>query len=125
MVRTTPDLVKEIIEVDASISLTPFILVASQLVDLIPELSLERLTVIETWLAAHFYTIRDPRATQQTAGSVSESYQSRVSYYLANSHYGQQAVLLDTTRTLATLNRPIPKRTKTASVNWLGNPEEA
>lgn len=121
MARTTPDLVKAIIEVDASIDLTPFIVAAGALVDDIAVESghsADRLQLIETWLAAHFYTVRDPRVTAERAGSVGANYQSAVDLDLNTSHYGQMAQVLDSSGLL----RGESKGRKRPSVVWLGTP---
>lgn len=123
--RTTSVLVGGIIEVDASIDLTPFITIANALVTEVCDDSSyteERLELIERWLAAHFYTIRDPRPTSEKAGPVSVNYQSAVDLRLATSHYGQTAMMLDTAGGLALLNKSPAKRA--VSVSWLGTPED-
>lgn len=121
-VRTTPELVAGIIEVDVDIPLSPFISAASSLVDRIRDNAVandllrdgsgpddktreEKLLEIETYLAAHFYTLRDPRVTSEAAGSVSASYQSSVSLRLFTSHYGQMACALDETGLLERINK--------------------
>lgn len=122
-VRTTSELVEGIIEVDDSIDLTPFIAVASALVDEIADESEHdsaRLLLIETWLAAHFYTNRDPRPTSEKAGPVSESFQSAVALNLYTSHYGQTAMLLDTSGLL----RGLSSGKRVAKVAWLGRTNE-
>lgn len=108
-IRTTDLLVQGILEVDPNISLEPFIAVANALVD---QISLEssspseaRLTLIETWLAAHFYCMRDPRATEEHAGPVGATYQSKIDLYLNLSHYGQMAQTLDTSGLLRSLSK--------------------
>lgn len=119
MPRTTSNLVAGIIEVDGNISLVPFIAAASVLVDDIAEASghdAERLTLIETWLAAHFYTVRDPRTVQEKAGPVSATYQSAVALGLFTSHYGQTAMALDTSGLLQAQSQG----KKRASVAWVG-----
>ncbi len=121
-IRTTSDLVKGIIEVDVAIDLSPFILAASALVDDIVEKSghdADRLRLIETWLAAHFYTVRDPRTTDEKAGTVSASYQSAVDLNLNTSHYGQMAMTLDSSGLL----RATSKIKRKVSVSWLGKAE--
>jgi len=117
--RATAELVAEVIEVDPAIDLDPFILTASQLVDLVEansDLSTAVLQNIERWLAAHFYTLRDPRTTSERAGSVMENYQSSVGPGLATSHYGQAAMALDTSGTLRNLSRG----KRQASMFWAG-----
>jgi len=124
MARTTSAEVAAIIEVDVSISLTPFIEVANELVTECctgGDHTALRLAQIEKWLAAHFYTIRDMRAFQERAGSVSQTLQSKVDLGLATSHYGQHAMVLDTEGNLAALNDRIKKgKRATVDVNWLG-----
>ena len=114
MARTTSALVEGIIEVDASISLTPFIAVANALVtqcctDLDADYADSTLVLIETWLAAHCYTIRDMRAERERAGTVEEKFQSKVDLGFDSSHYGQMAMRLDNQGGLAALNEKIKK----------------
>jgi hypothetical protein len=119
--RTTPELVAGIIEVDSSIPLAPFISVASSLVtEFCSDKGYddERLELIERWLSAHFYTNRDPRTTRAEAGSVSESYQSKVDLYLATSHYGQTAMMLDTSGSLLGLSKGVKRQV--VGVSWVG-----
>ncbi len=119
MPRTTSVAVAAIIEVDDSIPLDPFIETASALVDEIPAGSLNdtRLELVERWLSAHFYAIRDPRTTRERADRIEQTFQSRVGLGLANTHYGQQAAILDTTGTLKALDA---EGKRTVSVLWLG-----
>lgn len=123
MARTTSALVGGIIDLDTTVSLDPFIKAASALVDEVEakgKLTAARLKLVETWLAAHFYCMRDPRATSEKAGPVGASYQSKVDLFLATSHYGQQAMVLDTTGTL----RALSSGRKPARLLWLGTPIE-
>ena len=125
MPRTTAELVAGIIEVQVTIPLEPFILPANELVTEIcvpAGYTDERLELIERYLSAHIYTLRDPRPVSQTAGPVSETYQSRVDLYLCTSHYGQMAMMLDTAGGLRDLNSG-KKKTK-LSVSWLGSESE-
>lgn len=141
-VRTTAELVGAIIEVDEEIPLAPFIGFASSLVDRVERVAIdndlladgpdsddktreEKLQEIETLLAAHFYTLRDPRPVSEAAGPVSVTYQSRVDLGLFTSHYGQHAIILDETGVLADIAKG-KGRPKTAGVTWVGKtPEEA
>jgi hypothetical protein len=123
MPRTTNELVRGIIEVEEGVDLTPFITVASSLVTELLEgkHDEERLVLIETWLAAHFYTVKDPRSVSEGAGPVTQSVQSKIDLFLSTSHYGQHAVILDTTGTLAGIGR----RKIEANLTWLGLPIDA
>lgn len=120
MARTTEGAVAAIIELDATIDVAPFIEAAAALVE---EIAVDsghdetRLELIERWLSAHFYTVRDPRPTSEKAGPVAVSYQSAVDLNLNTSHYGQMAMSLDTSGLL----RAISSRTRrTVTVTWLG-----
>ena len=132
MARTTSTLVAGIIEIDAGIVIDPFILAAGVLVDRIDTADMDNevadstLQVIETWLAAHFYAMRDPRRTQEHAGPVGESFQSKVDLFLSTSHYGQMAMLLDPTGTLAAINAEAAAGgvRQTVGVHWLGTEDE-
>lgn len=126
MIRTTPEEVARIIEVDPAIPLEPFILAASVLVDEVEQNSsstfdFDRLQLIETWLAAHFYAIRDPRYLSERAGSVGTTIESKVDLNLSVTRYGQMAMVLDTTGTLRRLSE-VGRRRRGAF--WLGNEED-
>ena len=127
MARTNEDSVGEIIEVDVNIDLTPFIDTANSLVEEIASSSGHddaRLELIERYLAAHFYTLRDPRPTSEKAGSVGVNYQSKVDLNLKTSHYGQTALVLDTSGLLAAINNRASRGKKTVSVHWLGQTDD-
>lgn len=127
MSRTTRELVATVVEVDANITdLDPFILTANLLVTevCVPEgYDDERLELIERWLAAHFYIVRDPRAANEKAGSVGIAYQfAQLGMHLQGTMQGQQALLLDTSGALANLNKTTSEGTKkkTLSATWFG-----
>ena len=123
-VRTTSVAVGLIIEVDASISLTSFIEAANALVMEVcstDDYDATRLELIERWLSAHFYAIREARPTNERAGSVGASYQSKVDLGFDVTHYGQMAMRLDTAGGLAALNAEAKKGgSRTATVTWAG-----
>lgn len=130
MARTTSTAVSAIIEVDSTITLTPFIEAANALVTeccgSVSDYDSTRLELIERWLSAHFYTVRDMRAEQEKAGSVSQKLQSKVDLGFDTSHYGQMAMRLDTNGGLASLNERIKAGTgATMMATWLGteNPD--
>jgi len=130
MARTTSDLIEEIIEVDSGIVLTPFISAASAIVtqcctNLAVDYTAAHLVEIETWLAAHFYTIREGRVFEERAGPVSERKQSKVDLGFALSHYGQMAMTLDWYGGLAALNEKIKKgKVRAPGIHWLGKTED-
>lgn len=117
MPRTTPAQVRLIVKTRAGVDLVPFIETANSLVtercaghlkeDGTPFLSAARLELIERYLAAHFYQIMKPRTVQEMAGEVQATYQSKVDLLFNVTHYGQQALLLDTTGGLASLQAAV------------------
>lgn len=132
MPRTNSTNVGKIIEVDTSIDLAPFIEVAN---DLVTECcadalkadgttafySGEQLEQIERWLAAHFYAIRDPRASDEKAGTVSQTIESKVDLGLNVTRYGQMALRIDRAGGLAALEAAAKGGgVVTASAVWLG-----
>lgn len=130
MVRTTPEAVAEIIEADAAISMTPFIAVASSVVDdhcLGVGLTDAKLLLIETWLGAHFYSLRDRRVVSEKAGPVSENKDPVVlGKALEQSTYGQTAMMLDTSGKLAAWNKAVVEgRSQAPEITYLGTcPED-
>jgi hypothetical protein len=130
MARTTDELVGGIIKVKSSIPLTPFIEAANILVtqccvdglsDDLTAYTADQLLKIETWLAAHFYSVRDMVTESERADVVSRKFQSKVDLGFNTSHYGQQAMRLDFYGGLAALNEDILKgRRRRISATWLG-----
>ncbi len=108
----TVEAVGEIIELDDSLTLVPFIRMAHLIVEenLYPLglLSAARLYEIELLLSAHFYTIRDARVTSESAG-VSASYLIQGGQGFRGSPHGQNAISLDDTGTLARMDEAGPK----------------
>ena len=61
---------------------------------------------LERWLAAHFAASADPLHTSMSLGDeFSETIQGRFGMYLESTSYGQRAVTLDTTGSLAGTSR--------------------
>lgn len=131
MARTNSDKVAAIIEVDDAIPLGPFIDAANELVTEVcatildvhtkaPYYSDVRLEMIETWLTAHFYAIRDPRLTSVAPTGLSVSYESQVALGFNLTRYGQQALRLDTKSGLATLEKRTLKGGGKLGVLWMG-----
>lgn len=130
-IRTTVLAVQSIIEHDTDIPLDPFIETASMLVDRVCEPATDsdgsdyynsvQLEVIERWLSAHFYAVRDPRAAFEGVGKVQVSNESKVALNLNNTRYGQQAMLLDSAGGLAQLNKEMELGgRRRPSIHWLG-----
>jgi hypothetical protein len=126
-VRTTAAAVGGIIEVDANIDVTPFIATANAIVTECctgGDHDAGRLELIERWLSAHYYAVRDPRAESEKAGSVGAKYQSKVDLGFNTSHYGQTAMQLDTEGNLAALNEKTKRGAVSVGVSWLGKTED-
>ena len=113
MARTTPENVKQIIEVEQGVDHSPFIDAASSIVTevatgvkgpAVPYI-FETLELIERWLAAHFFTNFDPRLESEKTGEASGKFRGKTEMGFTSSLYGQQAMLLDTNGGLAALNR--------------------
>lgn len=130
-VRTTPLLVAGIIEVDEDIPLDPFIDAASMVVDRVCATAKDddgsdyynsaNLEIIERWLAAHYYAIRDPRPVFEGVGKVQVSNESKVALNLNETRYGTTAMTLDTAGGLARLNKEMELGgRRRPSVHWLG-----
>ena len=127
--RTTEAEVGKIIDLDPDITdLDPFILAANELVTELCEDYYEavRLTMIETWLAAHFYAIRDPRATSEGVGPMNTAFQGQTTMALSATTFGQQAMALDTLGKLSVLNRNVNqgRAAGVAGITWLGTEED-
>tara|TARA_R110002020_G_scaffold12409_6_gene45515 strand:- start:20659 stop:21072 length:414 start_codon:yes stop_codon:yes gene_type:complete len=130
MARTTVANIKAIIEVDLTIiavdaDMDAFIDVANELVTEMctgsngptTAYSAARLELIERWLAAHFYAIRDPRVKSEKAGPVGVNYQEKVDLNLKLTSYGQQAMMLDTNGGLRSIDQ---NKAYQVQVLWLG-----
>lgn len=104
MSRTTDECVRGIADVDPNILLGPFIDMASVFVSRMQSCASDRgytytedeLRVIETLLAAHLYSIRDPRVTSEGTERAQASYEvGKQGEGLRSTDYGKQAASLD------------------------------
>ena len=111
MARTTIELVEGIIDIESTVAtLTPFIDAANSIVTekcLGSSYTETTLTLIETWLAAHFAAVRDMRMASEKADGVSADYQGTTDMYFEATLYGQMAMTLDTAGNLAALQKEI------------------
>lgn len=114
MARTTVANVQAILDHNATISLTGFIDTATDLVTRVCDKSIygyssTTLELIERWLAAHFYVVRDKdvRATAENAGDAGQSMGDPKDLGLNATIYGQQAMTVDYQGALAALNKRI------------------
>lgn len=126
--RASEEDVRNLIDSDSTIKVSIFIRTASILVDKIDsndsdgELSANDLMLIETWLAAHFYAIRDQQYSSKKTGDASGVFQGQTGMALDSTFWGQQAMTLDTTGYLSRVNQNSQKGKQIVGVNWLGKP---
>lgn len=107
MARVVKADIAVLLEIDDTVWSDAFITMASLLVDEELDesgLSEARLLEIERNLAAHFYCMKDVRASSEGAGGVSVSYAMSVGKGLDATLYGQQAMMFDTSGTLTAIN---------------------
>lgn len=64
-------------------------------------ISEDTLKEIEVWLSAHYVCMRDPRKKQVKVDDVAVTYQGETGTGFQSTSYGQQAIALDPTGTLA------------------------
>jgi len=114
--RVTGTEVKTIFETDMIESeLTPFITSVNTFINATTDLltlSDALLKEIEMWLSAHFASAKDQRITYQSFGDSKAKFQGEYTYGLNATDYGQRAIMLDTTGTLA----DIASNLQTASI---------
>ena len=134
MARTTPLEVSKIVEWQdgigtdgPKIALEPFIHQAHLLTNWLDgadtdnELDEDTLTEIERQLAAHFYAVqRDPQYQSKSAAGASGSFQGATSYSLQATHFGQTALLLDSTSRLTKRNLEAQQGKRVSVTTWLG-----
>lgn len=79
-------------------------------------LSATTLELIERWLAAHFYAMSDQPLATKSNGRASATFQGQTTAFgLKGTKYGQTAITLDYTRTLAAMDEG-----RIAVTGWLG-----
>lgn len=105
-----------LVDADATI----FINSANRLVDRVNTIggmtNAANLKDIELWLSAHFIHILFPESSMEKADVVSQSFLGKVDLHFDQTRYGQMALLLDTTGTLAKLQKQA-KTGKSTSVS--------
>ena len=68
---------------------------------MLTELGSDLLAQIELWLSAHFVSVREPRIAQETIDDNTIRYEQSKAGSIADTTYGQVALALDTTLSLA------------------------
>ena len=129
MTRAVPEDVIEILgdHYDGITSLLPFIKTAASLVRKIQTanitlgvLTSDDLEIIEQWLAAHFYGHADQFSASRRTGRASAEFQGKTAMVFNSTQYGQAALGLDTTGTLADIQKNVEMGKQRASMVWLG-----
>lgn len=121
MPRVTSDEVKAILRKEPGLPLETFITTASSLVDelLTDKLGEGMLKQIELYLSAHFYHVTDPNYSEQKIDESTHKYRSKIGMGLHLTHFGQQAMILDVTGTLAEVN--VTERSRKFEFGFLGD----
>lgn len=132
--RTTPDAVKEILlrhyDTVNTPSLQAFIDSMASLVDYVVTqdtagiLSVDTQELIERWLSAHAYAHGDQLFSQKQSSRASATFQGKTGMHLQSTQYGQMAMMLDVTGTLALLNKQAEQGKPSAGLIWLGSAHE-
>lgn len=120
-IRTSEEEVTAVVEVSSSLSVLPFIDIASSLTDKVEAcaiarnhtLSVVQLRGIETYLTAYFYVGRDPRYKSKKTQDASAEF--------VVPDYWDMAVKLDTSGCLDGFG----KIQHFAQLNWLGTPKSS
>ena len=121
-VRVTEPEVAALIETNTTLSLAPFIATAKALTDHVSSkdsnglLTAALLVEIEKYLAAHFYEYRDSQYIEKKTGDASAVFQGQFGKRFDSSKWGQTALMLDVSGTLASLNSTRSK----AKGSWVG-----
>lgn len=115
MARTTDEAVQALLQYDSSISVTPFIEAATVVVDRVSScasskgeaLTSTELELIERWLAAHYYTVRDQRYKSKSTEKASATFETI--------NYLDTAMAIDRSGCLSGISKQ-----KTVGLFWLG-----
>lgn len=113
MSRTSPDDIRSLIDTLPSIDLEFYVRQAHIITNRVAAAATveeETLTLIETLLGAHYYSLRDPRYIRRKVG------ESDATFVVTD--YWKQAALIDPTGTLNAMAAGVP-----IDIIWLGQPE--
>ncbi len=81
-----------------------------------------KLTMIEQWLAAHFYSIWERKTYSESADGISATYESKINYFFKLTHEGQMAMSFDTLGILAALDDKLASGGRaTVGITYIGN----
>ena len=127
MALNTTTAVLEIMDLGSSVTgsdIDPFLdlaaLIVSEQITPLGTVTVDRATEIEKWLTAHFVSIKYMQSDMERAGAVSQSFQYRVDLNFNQTRYGQQALAIDTTGVLASMQKKAEKGGGGITFEWLG-----
>lgn len=121
--RSTQERVREVIGTSTKIDVTPFLNIANRLVTYVVsldsdgDLTSELQEDVETYLAAHFYAIRDLQYSKKETGDANATFQGKTDMGLDSTLWGQMAKMIDVTGELARLGS---RQKIKGTVTWLG-----
>lgn len=122
---TTAEAVQQIIDYDQEFipDLTPFLDTAVALTDSVigTALSDAMLEQVQKYLTAHLIGVTDPRLQSAQVKSLLESYQVKLSLGLGVTHFGQVAMMLDTSGKLAAWNTRVVEGKGRVQLFWAGS----
>lgn len=73
---------------------------------------------VQRWLSAHFAAQYDRALAEERIGGAADTYEGKTGMGLSNTHYGQQAMFLDTTGKLAKAeNNPTRKQQSVSHID--------
>lgn len=122
--RVTSEEVLEVVsdDVPSGTDLTPYITTANTIINqniTIAELEDTELKLIELYLSAHFAILKYKFSIIEYAGGVGANYQTKTDLGFSLTHYGQMAMILDTTGGLSAMNNAIKHGGK-IGISWYG-----
>lgn len=107
-IRTEECKVREIIDTDPDLDILPFITYANTMTDKIATRATDmaitvtaaELLLIETYIAAHFYALKDPQYIEKQTGKARAVFQGQTGMALNSTFWGQMALAMDPTGVL-------------------------
>lgn len=130
MARTNDTLIGQIFDIETSVisDTTQFIQAANRLVTQFCPTSaygVTELQEIETWLAAHFCSVKQKIAQSEKVDELTDKFEGKTGIHLQSSLYGQTAMTLDYNGGLSSWNEQSMKgKKRTAGITYVGKTKE-
>jgi hypothetical protein len=127
-IRTHASKVREIIETDPDLNITPFIRAANIKIDWLVGMDTGSLidaamaAELEAWVAAHYYAVRDQQYQSKATGKANAQFQGQTAMVLMSTYWGQMACDMDPTGLLAQKSKDaeMGQRRIAGGVSWMG-----